>query len=94
MDALRRLRAMFLPDRADPGPEDLALLGRPDGEGEALLWQDILRQWGIHSLVRNVSATAYLSLADRFEVWVLQQDLDEARQLVGLSGPTEVREDA
>ena len=87
MDAVRRLRELFLLKKADPGPDDPVLLGRPDGEGEALLWKNILEQWGIHALVRNVSATAYLRLGDLFEVWVLQRDLEEARQLVGIGVP-------
>jgi hypothetical protein len=86
MDAVRRLREIFLLRRSEPGPEDPVLLGRPDGEGEAMLWKNILEQWGIHALVRNVSATAYLRLGDLFEVWVLQRDLEEARQLVGIAG--------
>ena len=84
MDAVRRLRELFLLKKPNPGPDDPVLLGRPDGEGEALLWQNILEQWGIHALVRNVSATAYLRLGDLFEVWVLRRDLEEARQLVGI----------
>jgi hypothetical protein len=90
MNALQRLRGIFLPSRAESGPDDLVLLGRPGGEGEALLWQNILSQWGIQALVRNVSATAYLSLGDFFEVWVLQRDLEEALQLVGPSAAREI----
>jgi hypothetical protein len=85
MNPIRRvLDAMFGP-AASPGPDDLVLLGEPSGEAEAELWRNILAQWGVHCLVKNVSATAYLRLGDQFLVYVLQQDLEYARELVGLA---------
>lgn len=61
------------------------LLGRPAGEAEAELWRNILLQWGVRCLIKNVSVLAYMhSGADLFQVWVLRQDLEEARALLGV----------
>jgi hypothetical protein len=62
----------------------LALVGRPQGEAEAELWRDILGQWGVTCLVKNVSALAYTSTGDMFEVWVREEDEEYARELLGL----------
>jgi hypothetical protein len=80
-------RLFGLPKRP-PSDDDLALLGAPSSEAEAALWSNILEQWGIRCLVRNVSVTAYLRMGDSFQVWVLQRDLEEARALIeGGAGP-------
>jgi hypothetical protein len=83
MERLRRLseRLFGVPRRAS-NDDDLALLGEPDSEAEAELWRNILEQWGIRCLVRNVSVTAYLRMGDSFQVWVLQRDLEDARSLI------------
>ena len=85
MNPLRWLRDQFLPARGDPGPEDLVLLGSPESEAEAELWRNILLQWGVHCLIKNVSALAYMhSGADLYQVWVLQRDQAYARELLGV----------
>ena len=83
MEGLRRLseRIFGVPRRA-ANDDDLVLLGEPHSEAEAALWRNILEQWGIRCLVRNVSVTAYLRMGDSFQVWVLQRDLEEARSLI------------
>ena len=88
MSVLDRLTAIFRRPARDPEPDDLVLLGNPESEAEAELWRNILAQWGIAALVRNRSATAYLHFADNYEVLVRHDDLDEARQLVGLEDQT------
>jgi hypothetical protein len=65
------------------------LLGRPDGEPIAELWRNMLEQRGIYSLTRNVSAPAHIRMADRFEVYVLQRDLEDARDLLCLDADSE-----
>jgi hypothetical protein len=87
MRILQRLSTIFRRPPHDPEPGDVVLLGNPGSEAEAELWRNILAQWGIAALVRNRSATAYLHLGDDFEVFVRRDDLDEARQLVGLEPP-------
>ena len=96
MGPLRRLSSIFRRPPAGPTPDDVVLLGNPGSEAEAELWRNILAQWGIAALVRNRSATAYLHLGDDFEVFVRRDDLDEARQLVGLDPhpPDDPREDS
>ena len=84
MSVFVRLAALVRRPPAEPSAGDVVLLGNPAGEAEAELWRNILAQWGIAALVRNRSATAYLHLGDDFEVFVRRDDLDEARQLVGL----------
>lgn len=85
MNPLRWLRDQLLPQRGDPQPDDLVLLGRPSGEPEAELWRNILMQWGVHCLIKNVSALAYMhSGADILQVWVLQRDEEYARELLSL----------
>jgi hypothetical protein len=79
----RALSRMFAPTPRDEG-DALVLLGRPDGEAEARLWANILEQWGVRALVKNTSATAYAGFGDAFEVWVLENDVEEARQLLGV----------
>jgi hypothetical protein len=81
MNPMRWLRDAFLGPR-EPGPDDLVLLGRPEGEAEAELWKNILAQWGVPALVKNVSALAYIRLGDLYEVWVLQKDLEYALSLL------------
>lgn len=88
MSVFDRLSDIFRRPTRDPEPGDIVLLGNPESEAEAELWRDILAQWGIAALVRNRSATAYLHFADNYEVLIRHQDLEEARQLVGLvDGP-------
>lgn len=87
MSVFERIAAIFRRPQRDPEPGDLVLLGNPDSEAEAELWRNILAQWGIPTLVRNRSATAYLHFADNYEVLVRHDDLEEARQLVGLADP-------
>lgn len=96
MSVFARVAAVFRRTPRDPEPGDVVLLGNPAGEAEAELWRNILAQWGIAALVRNRSATAYLHLGDDFEVFVRRDDLDEARQLVGLDPhpPDDPREDS
>lgn len=86
MTIFARLASIIRRPRRESQPGDIVLLANPGSEAEAELWRDVLAQWGIPALVRNRSATAYLHLGDDFEVFVLQQDLAEARQLVGLDG--------
>jgi hypothetical protein len=89
MNMLRRLseRVFGVPKRP-PSDDDLVLLGVPDSEAEAVLWSNILEQWGIRCLVRNVSVTAYLRMGDSFQVWVLQRDFEEARALIEGDAPS------
>jgi hypothetical protein len=85
MNPLRWLRDQLLPSRGDPGPGDLVLLGRPESEAEAELWRNILLQWGVHCLIKNVSALAYMhSGADLWQVWVMGQDEEYARELLSV----------
>lgn len=85
MSVLARIAGIFRRLPPDPQPDDIVLLGNPESEAEAELWRGILAQWGIVALVRNRSATAYLQFADHYEVLVRHDNLEEARQLVGLS---------
>jgi hypothetical protein len=88
-DFLRKLRGS---DNADaptplPSPDELVLLGRPDGEPEAQLWRDILTGEGIEALVKNVDAAA-LGVAGpslQFEAWVRRKDLRRAQSALGLT---------
>jgi hypothetical protein len=91
MSVLDRLTAIFRRPPRHRQPDDIVLLGKPDSEAEAELWRNILAQWGIAALVRNRSATAYLHFADNYEVLVRHEDLEEARQLVGLTDPADAR---
>ncbi len=93
MNPLRWLRDQFLTPRGEPGPDDLVLLGRPDSEAEAALWRDILLQWGVPSLIKNVGALAYMhSGAEQCQVWVLQRDEESARELLNLRADGTVTE--
>jgi hypothetical protein len=89
MNALRALsERLFGVPKRPPSDDDLVLLGEPSSEAEAELWRNILEQWGIRCLVRNVSVTAYIRMGDSFQVWVLKRDLEEAKSLTaGGSGP-------
>jgi len=93
VNPLQRLFRLFASPASEPRPDDLVLLGRPTSEAEAELWRNILSQWGVHSLIKNVSALAYIRLGDMFEVWVLQHDLEYALELVGLGDGQNLPED-
>jgi len=88
MNPLRRLLDAFFPPRAET-PDDLVLLGRPQSEAEAELWRNILSQWGVLCLIKNVSALAYTRVGDMFEVWVRRDDAEYGRELLGLGDGVE-----
>ena len=73
-----------------PNPDELVLLGLPDGEPEAQLWRDVLAAEGIRTLVKNTdAATAQFGIpgpAWAYEMWVLRKDLRRARAALGLAG--------
>lgn len=88
MNPLRWLRRVLLEDdESPPHPDQVVLLGVPDGEAVAGLWQGILEDKGIHCLVKNTNGIAYLrsNAIAMFEVHVLYRDLARARELLGLA---------
>ncbi len=80
------LSSLFADAPADSPRDGLVLVGRPQGEAEAELWRNILSQWGVTCLIKNVSALAYIRLGDMFEVWVREEDGEYACELLGLAG--------
>jgi hypothetical protein len=83
VNPFRSLLNVILGDRnAEPAPDDLVLLAETDAEPVAQLWRNILERWGVQCMIKNVSALAHLRMGDRFEVYVLQRDLDYARELI------------
>jgi len=90
---LRRLRPVSdesKPIRL-PSPDELALLSRPGGEGEAELLRGLLAQQGIHAMVRNRDAASAqaggVGPPWAYELWVLRRDLRQARDVLGIAGP-------
>ena len=81
------LRVLLEDDDSPPDPDQVVLLGEPDGEAVAGLWQGILADKGIHCMVTNVNGIAHLrsNAISMFEVRVLYRDLERARELLGLT---------
>lgn len=61
MNPLRWLwREMFEDeDPREPAPDEIVCLAEVDGEETAEMWRGMLKQRGIHSMAKNVSAIAY-----------------------------------
>ncbi len=79
-------RVLLEDDDSPPEPGQVVLLGEPDGEAVAGLWQGILEDKGIRCVVKNVNGIAHLrsNAISMFEVHVLYRDLGRARELLGL----------
>ncbi len=61
MNPLRWLwRQMFEDDDSPPAPDQLVLLGEPDGEIVAGFWEGMLKDKGIRCVVKNVNSIAHL----------------------------------
>ena len=87
MNPLRWLaRQLFEDDDALPGPEEMVRLARPDGQLVAGLWREMLQRQGIESLLKNAQpVSVYIGeYFGRYEVHVLQRDLERARDILGL----------
>ena len=89
---IARLRRLFgrdpdAPQRL-PSPDKLVLLTRPEGEGEAILFRDMLKDAGIRSLVKNRDAVSVnaggMGPPWAYELWVLRRDLARARGVIGV----------
>jgi hypothetical protein len=89
LDRLRRAlgRDPNAPARL-PDPTALIVVARPESEPEALMLQEMLRNDGVHSAVRNRdagSATYGTSgPAWGYELVVLRRDLRRAREILSL----------
>ena len=86
MNALRWLwRQVFEDDDSrEPAPDEIVCLAEVEGEGTAEMWCGMLKQRGIHSMAKNMSALAHWRLGSPWEVHVLYRDLARARELLGL----------
>lgn len=71
-----------------PSPDDLVLVARPEGEPEALMMQDILKNAGIAAMVRNRDAATARGGGWgppwAYELIVRRADLRRARDLLDL----------
>jgi hypothetical protein len=74
---------------AAPSPDDLVLLVRPESEPEARMWQELLENRGIRSVIKNRDGfTAAYNIPGpswAYELWVLRRDRDEATEILGLT---------
>jgi hypothetical protein len=91
MAILARLRRMFARDDGAPerlpSPDALVPAARVPGEPEALMLQELLRNGGVHALVRNSGALSMPHAIGgswgAWEVVVMRKDLRRARDLLG-----------
>ena len=81
-----RLLGILRPRAAPPGPDELVAMAYPEGGAVGALWAGILRDRGIHCMLRDVSPLyrGYLNWAPALEVRVRYRDLVRARELLGL----------
>ena len=92
MSLLDRILGLFRRDPDAPqrlqSPDELTIVARPQGEPEALMIQELLRNEGVHVLVRNrdalSAAYAMAGSALGWEVLVLRRDLRRASELLDL----------
>ena len=85
VNPLRWLVRRLISDDDAPADDDPVLLAEPDGEMVAGMWQGILEQRGINSMIKNVNGIAHLrGGVPMFEMYVRHGDLAEARELLGL----------
>jgi hypothetical protein len=70
-------------DDGPPAPDQIVVLGEPDGEAIAGFWKSTLEAEGIESMVRNVSSVAVYGLP-QFEVLVRYRDVERARRVLHL----------
>ena len=86
--SLNPLRKLCDECQAKSRPPELVILGIADGDLEANVWIDVLRQQGIPAVIRQNDAlrgrfqTAPMPFST--EVLVREQDLERARELLDL----------
>jgi hypothetical protein len=70
-----------------PSPDELVVVSKAQGEPEALMLQELLRNEGIQALVRNSGLLAPVQTVAgpgvSWEVLVLRRDLRRAQELLG-----------
>ncbi len=87
MNPLRWLRRTTAGEGSSPSTDDLVVLGEPQSEAEAEVWQSKLEAFGIPCVVRNKNPLAYLgsNWVGMYEVQVRARDIDRASELLGLA---------
>jgi hypothetical protein len=80
------VRLLFEDDNEPPGPEELVLLARAEGEAVAGMWREMLRNQGIESMIKNTNPVAVYvgEYFGRCEIHVLHRDLERARAVLGI----------
>ena len=86
MSLRARLLGVLRPSAAHPKPDDLVAVAYPEGEAVGALWAGMLRDRGIHCMLRDVSPLyrGYLNWAPALELRVRYADLVRAREILGV----------
>lgn len=86
MSLRTRLLGILLQSAAPPEPDDLVAVAYPEGEAVGALWAGMLRDRGIHCMLRDVSPLyrGYMNWAAALELRVRYRDLVRAREILGV----------